>query len=118
MGSILIRIERGRAKRDRGSTTDVPLGRVVAIPPTDSRLGARISVGRFPPTDPFVLSRGGSDRSIWFRSNIDIAPLYAANSGSPNFSLRASMSPPAEDDLPNGSICYGLSYAREEDRSR
>src|SRR5689334_12703932 len=44
--------------------------------------------------------------------------LYAANSGSPNFSLRAGMSPPAGDDLPNGSICYGLSYAREEDRLR
>ena len=63
-----------------------------------------------------ALSRGVSDRSIWFRSNVDIEPLYHQLRFS-ELLIAASM-PPAEDDLHNGSICYGLSYAREDDRSR
>ena len=59
---------------------------------------------------PSVLSRGGSE-PIWFRLNIHVAPLCGVNSGSSNDPFRTSL-----DAQPFHG--YGLSYAREEDRSR
>jgi len=59
---------------------------------------------------PLVISRGGSE-PIWFRPDIHIAPLCGVNSGSSNDPFRTSLDA-------QRFHCYGLSYAREEDRSR
>jgi hypothetical protein len=60
---------------------------------------------------PLVLYRGGSDPSIWFRLSIHIAPSARQ--------LRFFERSISDQHLAVQRFhCYGLSYAREEDRSR
>src|ERR1051326_6105471 len=77
---------------------------------------SRTVVGQISPSGvrrqltPLVLSRDGSE-PIWFPLNVHIAPFCGVNPGSSNDPFRTSLDA-------QRSNRYGVSYAREEDRSR